>query len=121
MGLCVLPKVPEIIEARRQIFDLYDNILNWNKLIKPLVTLPTEHNYAYYPIFFESESTLVKVRLTLEAQQIFPRRYFYPSLSSLKFVINESNCPISDDYAVRALALPLYYDLAGPRRPSTRG
>jgi dTDP-4-amino-4,6-dideoxygalactose transaminase len=27
-------------------------------------------------------------------------------------VIDESNCPISDDYAVRALALPLYFDLA---------
>ena len=112
MGLCVLPNVTNIIENRRQIFDLYDSILNWNKLVKPIITLPTEHNYAYYPVFFDSESTLLEVREKLEAQQIFPRRYFYPSLSSLKFVTNESNCPISDDYAVRALALPLYFDLA---------
>ena len=112
MGLCVLPKVNEIIEARRQIFRLYDGILNWDKLIKPIVTIPTEHNYAYYPIFFDSEATLLKVREKLEQNQIVPRRYFYPSLSALKFVINESNCPISDDYASRALALPLYFDLA---------
>lgn len=112
MGLCVLPDVPKIIETRRRIVEVYDNILNWDKLIKPVVTLPTEHNYAYYPIFLDSESTLLKVREKLEMNQIFPRRYFYPSLSSLKFVVDESNCPISDDYAVRALALPLYADLA---------
>jgi dTDP-4-amino-4,6-dideoxygalactose transaminase len=112
MGLCVLPRVKEIIEARKQIFDLYDSILNWNKLAKPLVKQEVETNYAYYPIFLESEAKLVEVRTALEANGIVPRRYFYPSLSSLKFVINESNCPISDDFAPRALALPLYYDLA---------
>ena len=112
MGLCVLPRVGEIIEARRQIFEIYDNLLNWEKLVKPVVVQSVETNYAYYPIFFESEEKLLEVRAALEAQQIFPRRYFYPSLSTLKFVIDESNCPISDDYASRALALPLYYDLA---------
>jgi dTDP-4-amino-4,6-dideoxygalactose transaminase len=112
MGLCVLPKVPEIIEARKQIFDLYDKNLNWNKLIKPKVVLPTESNYAYYPIFLESEEILFKVRAALAEHDIIPRRYFYPSLSTLDFVISESNCPISDNFASRALALPLYFDLA---------
>jgi dTDP-4-amino-4,6-dideoxygalactose transaminase len=91
---------------------LYDSILNWNKLVKPHVNQQVETNYAYYPIFLESEGKLFEVRTALEANGFVPRRYFYPSLSSLKFVIDESNCPISDDYAPRALALPLYYDLA---------
>ncbi|MCU0468079.1 MAG: DegT/DnrJ/EryC1/StrS family aminotransferase [Arcicella sp.] len=112
MGLCVLPDVPKIIEARKAIFELYDSLLDWTKLVKPVVSLPTETNYAYYPIFLNSEETLFRVREKLQAHEIFPRRYFYPSLSSLKFVAEESNCPISDDYAVRALALPLFYDLA---------
>ena len=112
MGLCVLPRVGEIIEARKQIFELYDCILNWDKLVKPVVNQQVETNYAYYPIFLESEEKLIEVRTALEAKDIFPRRYFYPSLSSLKFVIAESNCPIADDFAPRALALPLYYDLA---------
>lgn len=112
MGLCVLPRVGEIIEARKQIFELYDSLLNWNKLVKPLVIQDFETNYAYYPIFLESEERLIEVRTALEANGIAPRRYFYPSLSSLKFVIDKSNCPISDDFAPRALALPLYYDLA---------
>jgi dTDP-4-amino-4,6-dideoxygalactose transaminase len=112
MGLCVLPRVKEIVEARKQIFALYDNLLNWDKLVKPAVNQQVETNYAYYPIFLESEEKLIEVRAALESNGIVPRRYFYPSLSSLKFVVDESNCPISDDFAPRALALPLYYDLA---------
>ncbi|MET3127472.1 dTDP-4-amino-4,6-dideoxygalactose transaminase [Arcicella rosea] len=112
MGLCVLPKVKEIVEARKNIFALYDKLLNWDKLTKPKVKLPIESNHAYYPIFFESEEVLLKVRTALEIEDIFPRRYFYPSLSTLKFVTAESNCPVSDDAAPRAMALPLYYDLA---------
>ncbi len=112
MGLCVLPKVIEIIDARKKIFQLYDSLLNWNKLVKPVLKTSFERNYAYYPVFFESEEVLLTVKKALEAEDIFPRRYFYPSLSTLKFVTEQSNCPISDDFAPRALALPLYYDLA---------
>ncbi|MDR6562910.1 MULTISPECIES: DegT/DnrJ/EryC1/StrS family aminotransferase [unclassified Arcicella] len=112
MGLCVLPKVTEIVEARKKIFELYDQLLNWDKLVKPFVKVPIQSNHAYYPIFLESEEILLQVKAALEAENIVPRRYFYPSLSTLKFVTEQSNCPISDDFAPRALALPLYYDLA---------
>jgi dTDP-4-amino-4,6-dideoxygalactose transaminase len=111
MGLCVLPRVAEIIEARKAIFEIYDRSLNWNKLLKPVVDLPTKGNYAYYPVFFKSEEILLKAKSNLEAEDIFPRRYFYPSLSTLKFLVDKSNCPISDEHSPRALALPLYYDL----------
>ncbi|MDI9879185.1 DegT/DnrJ/EryC1/StrS family aminotransferase [Flectobacillus longus] len=112
MGLVNLPKVPEIIAARKAIFDIYDEELNWEKLTRPELSLKTVKNYAYYPVFFESEAALLKVRDALSENQVMPRRYFYPSLSTLKFVTEESTCPISDDFALRALALPLYYDLA---------
>jgi dTDP-4-amino-4,6-dideoxygalactose transaminase len=112
MGLVNLPKVGEIIQARKEIFEIYDSILNWEKLRRPELRLATEKNYAYYPIFLESEKVLLRVKAALGEHQIVPRRYFYPSLSTLKFVTEESNCPISDDFALRALALPLYYDLA---------
>ncbi|MDI9871107.1 DegT/DnrJ/EryC1/StrS family aminotransferase [Flectobacillus roseus] len=112
MGLVNLPKVPEIIAARKAIFDIYDQELNWEKLGRPELSLNAVKNYAYYPVFFESEAALLKVRDALSENQIMPRRYFYPSLSTLKFVTEESTCPISDDFALRALALPLYFDLA---------
>lgn len=113
MGLCNLPRVPQIIEARKAIVDLYEAKLDWSILSRPTVSAQNvERNYAYFPILLPSEEVLIKVRAALELQEIYPRRYFYPSLSSLPFVTSVSNCPISDDYALRALALPLFYDLA---------
>lgn len=113
MGLCNLPRVPQIIEARKAIVDIYEAKLDWSILSRPTVSAQNvERNYAYFPILLPSEEVLIKVRTALELQEIHPRRYFYPSLSSLPFVTSISNCPISDDYALRALALPLFYDLA---------
>ena len=47
----------------------------------------------------------------LEKSEIFPRRYFYPSLSSLDYV-PQMDTPISDDIATRILCLPLYHELS---------
>lgn len=113
MGLCVLPDVPEIIRSRKEISELYDRLLPFGeKLSSPEWKADLVRNYAYYPVFFESEEALLKTKANLEAHDIFPRRYFYPSLSTLPFVQKESNCPVSDDFALRALSLPLFYDLA---------
>lgn len=113
MGLCNLPRVPQIIEARKAIVDIYEAKLDWSILSRPTIYAKNvERNYAYFPILLPSEEVLIKVRTALELQEIHPRRYFYPSLSSLLFVTSISNCPISDDYALRVLALPLFYDLA---------
>jgi dTDP-4-amino-4,6-dideoxygalactose transaminase len=46
----------------------------------------------------------------LAVQEIYPRRYFYPSLEALPYI--ESNlCPIAEDIAKRVLCLPLYTTL----------
>ncbi len=111
MGLCNLPQLPKIMEARKQIFELYDQLLPFDKIKKPFVSQEIAPNYAYYPIFFESEEILLRVKNALEADGIIPRRYFYPSLSTLKFVTASSNCPISDQIAPCSLALPLYVEL----------
>ena len=52
----------------------------------------------------------MKVKKALELDEVFPRRYFYPSLSSLNYVQNYST-PIADDIASRILCLPMYYEL----------
>jgi dTDP-4-amino-4,6-dideoxygalactose transaminase len=53
---------------------------------------------------------MLEVQKALNSQSIFPRRYFYPSLSSLNYV-SEQSTPISDDTAKRILCLPLYPNL----------
>jgi dTDP-4-amino-4,6-dideoxygalactose transaminase len=111
MGLINLKHLPDIIEARRQIFEIYDSTLSFDKLTQPEIPAGLVRNYSYYPVFFRTEQDLLRVKAALEAEQIFPRRYFYPSLSTLKFVTPTSHCPESDRLALCALALPLFADL----------
>lgn len=111
MGLCNLPHVPEIISARKEIFDAYDSILNWDILFKPVMHPEIEYNYAYYPVVFPSEEVMKNVMEALRVEDIIPRRYFYPSLNTLSFMPRQIACPVSEDIAVRVLSLPLYVGL----------
>jgi dTDP-4-amino-4,6-dideoxygalactose transaminase len=112
MGLCVFPFIEEIIKKRRELSELYDELLldKGFKLVRPGVPEGTELSYAYYPVVFENEAALLSVRDSLNAQYVYPRRYFYPSLSNLNYVKKHS-VPISDDISKRVLCLPLYYEL----------
>lgn len=112
MGLCVLPKISEIIGARKKWSDLYTEELSTVAGIsQPVIPESTEYNYAYFPILFENEEQLLKVRDELNAVEIFPRRYFYPSLNTLHYLDNPQACPNSEDISTRVLCLPLFYDL----------
>jgi dTDP-4-amino-4,6-dideoxygalactose transaminase len=47
----------------------------------------------------------------LNLNNIYPRRYFYPSLSELPYVHDQSS-PISEDVSKRIICLPLYHTLS---------
>lgn len=112
MGLSVLPDVPKIIEERKAISELYDALLP--ELKRP--SYPKEnftYNYGYYPIIFDNEAQTLEIKSKLEAEDIFPRRYFYPSLNMLPYVTESAGkCPVSEDISRRVLCLPLYAGLA---------
>lgn len=112
MGLSVLPHLPEIIEARRQVSVCYDEALKGLPLTRPVLREGTEYNYAYYPVLFESEKALVQVRDALNRHDIFPRRYFYPALHLLPYVSPRVSMPVAEDVSARVLCLPLYVGLA---------
>ncbi len=112
MGLCNLPHVKSIIDARKEIFSLYDSLLDWAVLGRPRRRDNVLYNYAYYPVIFPSEYAMLKVKETLLDNGINPRRYFYPSLNTLPFMPVKNACPVSEGIAPRILALPLYADLA---------
>ena len=113
MGLCVLPKVDEIIANRRAISERYDAQLKGCGLVCPQVVAELEYNYAYYPVVFASHNQMMQVRQALIDNDIMPRRYFYPSLNTLPYLGAESKqaCPVSESIAMRVLCLPLYYGL----------
>ncbi|WP_411768429.1 DegT/DnrJ/EryC1/StrS family aminotransferase [Winogradskyella sp. A3E31] len=111
MGLSVLKYQKKIIDDRKRITENYGSHFCNFKSIQIICLRPgTDWNYSYYPIIFKTEELLLKVKDRLNSQQIYPRRYFYPSLNLMGYV-NDFKCPISESIAKRILCLPLYYNL----------
>jgi dTDP-4-amino-4,6-dideoxygalactose transaminase len=111
MGLAVLPYVVDLIIARKKIVAAYNENLNFKKFRKLKIREGTDWNFSYYPIIFEDEETLLKVQQALNKEQIFPRRYFYPSLNTLSYVKSDV-MKISEEISQTVLCLPLYKDLS---------
>jgi len=112
MGICNLRHLESIIAGRKRVFREYDNQLDFRKIEK--VTEKSDHleyNFAYYPVVFESEKIALEVVRSLNQENIYPRRYFYPSLNQLTFLESTQSCPVSEDISNRVLSLPLYPDL----------
>lgn len=113
MGVCVLPKVAEMVEQRKTIFDLYDRLLAPSDLVRPTVPSGVTYNYAYYPLAFPSHAKMMQVRQALKENGIMPRRYFYPALNTLPYlrVDLQRPCPHAESMASRVLCLPVYHGL----------
>lgn len=68
-------------------------------------------NYSYFPVVFKTEEDLLKVLKALNEKNVYPRRYFYPSINTFNKLFPTVSVPCSEDIASRILCLPLYYDL----------
>jgi dTDP-4-amino-4,6-dideoxygalactose transaminase len=113
MGVINLRYINEILDRRRKQAELYDEKLR-NLDVQHVRVLPrTEPNFAYYPIIFKTEEALLKALATLNTHWIYPRRYFYPSLSKLHYInpTASQSCPICEDISSRIICLPLYHEL----------
>jgi dTDP-4-amino-4,6-dideoxygalactose transaminase len=111
MGLCNLAYVETHLHLRRAIVERYDRNLAGLPVRRPSIPDRASWNFAYYPILLASESALCRVVNALNANDVYPRRYFYPSLATLPFVARRAATPVSDDIAPRMLCLPLYPSL----------
>ena len=111
MGLAVIPYLNEILVERKNVVDYYITNLNFKRLQNMKLREFTNWNFSYYPVIFESENTLLKAIDVLNNNNIYPKRYFYPSLNTLSYV-NNTKMPISEDLASRILCLPLYKGLS---------
>jgi dTDP-4-amino-4,6-dideoxygalactose transaminase len=111
MGLVNLKYVEDIHNKRKAICERYDEKLKELNIIKPLWHEASAQNYAYYPVILESEELLLQVMDKLSVNDIYVRRYFYPSLSRVLPYLNPVSMPVTDDIAKRIICLPLYTDL----------
>lgn len=112
MGLVNLKYVPRIISERRELCEHYDKQLQHVKAVKPKAKEALKYNYAYYPLVFESEAQLLKIIEQLNSKEIYPRRYFHPTLEELPYVGRDSGCDIAQSIASRVICLPLYNGLS---------
>jgi dTDP-4-amino-4,6-dideoxygalactose transaminase len=118
MGLCNLNHIEEILEKRKEICDAYDaaffshqsSVIS-NRLSSIVYREGASRNYAYYPVIFNTEQTLLNVMQLLSDSGIYARRYFYPDLSEC-FGSNPNACAKSIDVSKRILCLPLSASLS---------
>ncbi len=117
MGICNLRHVDEEIAKRRVVAERY-----WDRLEalpgvrvcrpRPNVT----YNYAYLPVIFEDGFGVTRdeVYAALLAEDVHPRKYFYPLVSDYACYegrFDSSKTPVAADAAARVLTLPMYADL----------
>lgn len=107
MGLAVFPYMEDIILSRLKVVSFYNQNLDFAKILKLKLREDTKWNYSYYPVIFQTEHSLLKVQAALIATEVFPRRYFYPSLNTINYT-NGAAMPISEKIASIILCLPLY-------------
>ncbi|SFD72874.1 DegT/DnrJ/EryC1/StrS family aminotransferase [Flavobacterium phragmitis] len=110
MGLSVFPYIHKIVSERKKIVDYYNANLNLKKIQTLKIRPNSRWNYSYYPVIFDTEQQLLKVQKVLNEHNIFPRRYFYPSLNTIEYT-KGVEMPISESIASRIVCLPLYVDL----------
>ena len=110
MGLCNLEYVDDHIDQRGKLVELYSRLLD-GKFQTLKINPETKYNNAYFPVVMESESQLLGLKSKLEEHNVFPRRYFYPSLNTLPYITGAQNCAVSESIASRIMCLPLYVGL----------
>ncbi len=110
MGLAVLDEIKQIMTAYREISLQYDDCLD---PILKRQTIPSQcsYNYSYFPVCFPDEASLLQALEKLSEKNIFPRRYFSPSLDNVAVYGGSAECPVSQDISRRIACLPLYSDL----------
>jgi len=110
MGLCVLNDIQELNKKRKKIYYLYLQELEKYVTLQKMNTHSVQ-NHSYLPIILKNTKQLKMVEDGLKKENIYPRRYFYPSLDTLKYIKPKQYCKISRDISSRILCLPMYPEL----------
>lgn len=112
LGIANLKYYEDVIYDREKKYQLYKEILSLkNHFDFQSVNCGTT-NYSYFPIIFKTENELLETTKKLSYNNIFPRRYFYPSVNTYTKIVDYQACPVSEDISKRILCLPLYYNLS---------
>lgn len=110
MGLCMLDEIDNIKSKRKMLYEIY------KKELRNIVEFQEQNenstlNYSYFPIILKDEKQTLKIKKALNDKNIFPRRYFYPSLDTLNYIEPKQYMHNSRGISIKILCLPLYPEL----------
>lgn len=117
MGLCNLRHVDDEIAKRKAVVERYfERLSNVQGIKLTPIKNNVHHNYAYMPVVFDGyKYQRDEIDERLRAENIFPRKYFYPITSSFecyKGKFDIAATPVARHISECVLTLPLYADLA---------
>lgn len=107
VGIANLRYLDKALADRKAKYARYKEILGQNPVIH-FQKITSDCNCSYFPAIFQDEETALRVIEALNAVNVFPRRYFYPSVNTFSKLVPYVPMPISEDIAARILCLPLH-------------
>ena len=107
MGLCMLDEEHIIHKERKESHEFY------TRKLKEFVQLQknndsADQSYSYFPVVFDDENEMDKVRSALLEKGVAARQYFKPSLDTLPYVNCSEIMENSRDIASRILVIPMH-------------
>lgn len=110
MGLCNLNHIDEVLTKRKELYLHYREVFDGLNVSFQQLNKESDYNYAYFPVLFDSEASMLESMEALAREKIYCRRYFYPSLASLPYV-SKQNLPVCEAIVKRIICVPLYHTL----------
>jgi len=111
LGLANINIMEDVLKRRKEIYEIYHAELSGLDFINFQSFDPQSYNYSYMPIVFDSEERLLKIDEKLKSQQVYGRRYFYPSLNTIKALGQYTEMTLSESLAKRIFCLPSHQRL----------
>ncbi|WP_413678355.1 DegT/DnrJ/EryC1/StrS family aminotransferase [Prochlorococcus sp. MIT 0916] len=105
LGLANIKYFSKTLIHRKKIYSIYRNELNNCNNIA-FQEINKGSNCSYSPIIFEDEKICLKIQKVLMKNNVFAKRYFYPSLNNIKNLVANEACPNSESISKRILCLP---------------
>jgi dTDP-4-amino-4,6-dideoxygalactose transaminase len=111
LGIANLKYFTKVLSDRKRKYKYYKEELSTLEFLSFQTLRSGESNYSYFPVIFETEEKLIEMERTLNKINIFPRRYFYPSVNTYSKIVFPQSTPVSENISRRILCLPLYWTL----------
>lgn len=110
LGLTNLKYLDRVTQDRRAKYHYYKDSLKSVNFIKYQSINPNEYNFSYMPILVHKKINPKLIKI-LNKHNIFPKKYFNPSLNHIPLFNQNKTLPISNQVQGNVICLPIYWKL----------